>query len=79
VRFFSAHTAQVKIARDWYAYSEACADNRDSLPADLHTSLLKLLLSNLSYAINPANPYSYQSGNGVVVRKIFGCVCSSQE
>ncbi|AFR92571.1 hypothetical protein C343_00448 [Cryptococcus neoformans C23] len=65
VRFFGAHTAQVKISRDW-----------DTLPQELHQSLLALLLETLSGAINPQNPYSYQPGNAVVIRKIFGSLAS---
>ncbi|OXG35215.1 hypothetical protein C367_00450 [Cryptococcus neoformans Ze90-1] len=65
VRFFGAHTAQVKISRDW-----------DTLPQGLHQSLLALLLETLSGAVNPQNPYSYQPGNAVVIRKIFGSLAS---
>lgn len=65
VRFFSAHTAQVKISRDW-----------DTLPAPLQPSLLGLLLSTLSSAIDPTNANTYQSANAVVVRKLFGCLAS---
>ncbi|WVQ82597.1 hypothetical protein IAT38_004727 [Cryptococcus sp. DSM 104549] len=65
VRFFGAHTAQVKISRDW-----------ETLPEDLRTALLSLLLNTLSDAISPSNPRSYQSGNAVVVRKIFGSLAS---
>ncbi|RXK39632.1 hypothetical protein M231_03134 [Tremella mesenterica] len=65
VRFFSAHTAQVKISRDW-----------ESLPEQLHTSLLSLLLTTLSNAISSANPQSYQPANAVVVRKLFTCLAS---
>ncbi|KAL7420320.1 hypothetical protein Q5752_005289 [Cryptotrichosporon argae] len=65
VRFFSAHTAQVKIARDW-----------ESLPTELQPSLLHLLLQTLSSAISPASPASYQPANAVVVRKLFGCLAA---
>lgn len=47
---------------------------RDTLPQELHQGLLALLLETLSGAINPKNPHSYQPGNAVVVRKIFGSV-----
>lgn len=63
VRFFSAHTAQVKISRDW-----------ESLPSDRHSTLLQLLLETLGNALSPVNPQSYQPANGVVVRKLFGSV-----
>ncbi|ORY23548.1 armadillo-type protein [Naematelia encephala] len=65
VRFFAAHTAQVKISRDW-----------ESLPREMHPALLQLLLHLLSDAVNPANPLSLQPGNGIVVRKIFGSLAS---
>lgn len=81
VRFFGAHTAQVKISRDWWAYQELrfleeilTPGIRDTLPQGLHRSLLALLLETLSGAVNPQNPYSYQPGNAVVIRKIFGSV-----
>jgi hypothetical protein len=63
VRFFSAHTAQVKISRDW-----------DTLPAELHPELLQLLLRTLSAALTP--PFVYQQANAVVVRKLFGALAS---
>lgn len=47
---------------------------RNTLPPDLHSALLKLLLDTLHHAISPTNPYSYRSANNVVVRKLFGCV-----
>ncbi|KAK4687604.1 importin-13, partial [Tremellales sp. Uapishka_1] len=65
VRFFAAHTAQVKISRDW-----------ETLPDALRPSLLNLLLEYLASALNPANPHTYQSGNGIVLRKLFGCLSS---
>ncbi|KAK8844673.1 hypothetical protein IAR55_006522 [Kwoniella newhampshirensis] len=65
VRFFGAHTAQVKISRDW-----------DSLPEALRPSLLPLLLTILGNAISPANQQSYQPANAVVVRKLFGSLAS---
>ncbi|WWD06250.1 hypothetical protein V865_004336 [Kwoniella europaea PYCC6329] len=65
VRFFGAHTAQVKISRDW-----------ETLPEDLRPALLPLLLGTLGNAINPANQHSYQPANGVVVRKLFGSLAS---
>ncbi|WRT63297.1 uncharacterized protein IL334_000202 [Kwoniella shivajii] len=65
VRFFGAHTAQVKISRDWV-----------TLPEDLRPALLPLLLGTLGNAINPSNQHSYQSANGVVVRKLFGSLAS---
>ncbi|WWC85404.1 uncharacterized protein L201_000267 [Kwoniella dendrophila CBS 6074] len=65
VRFFGAHTAQVKISRDW-----------ETLPEDLKPALLPLLLGTLAQAINPHNQYSYQPANGVVVRKLFGSLAS---
>ncbi|ORX41250.1 armadillo-type protein [Kockovaella imperatae] len=65
LRFFSAHTAQVKISRDW-----------ESLPRALQPALLQLLLETLTHAISPARPYSYQPGNSAVVRKIFGSLSS---
>ena len=63
VRFFSAHTAQVKISRDW-----------ETLPNELHPELLKLLLHTLSTALAP--PFVYQPANAVVVRKLFGSLAS---
>lgn len=63
VRFFSAHTAQVKISRDW-----------DTLPAELQPELLKLLLQTLSTALTP--PFVFQPANAVVVRKLFGALAS---
>jgi hypothetical protein len=63
VRFFAAHTAQVKISRDW-----------ESLPAELQPALLTLLLDTLAGAINPVSPHTLQPANAVVVRKLFGAV-----
>ncbi|RSH89503.1 hypothetical protein EHS25_002053 [Saitozyma podzolica] len=65
VRFFSAHTAQVKISRDWA-----------TLPAELQPALLALILETLSTAINPMSHLTYQPANGVVIRKLFGCLAS---
>ncbi|KAL1406931.1 hypothetical protein Q8F55_006343 [Vanrija albida] len=65
VRFFSAHTAQAKISRDW-----------ESLPQELQPALLHLLLNTLSEAISPTNPQTWQPANAVVVRKLFGCLSS---
>ena len=50
---------------------------RETLPAELRPGLLALLLELLGSAISPLNPYSFQPGNGIVIRKLFGCVCSS--
>nr|ODO01293.1 hypothetical protein L204_02021 [Cryptococcus depauperatus CBS 7855] len=60
VRFFGAHTAQVKISRDW-----------GTLPSELHLPLLQLLLSTLSNATNSANSQSYQPGNAIVLASIL--------
>ncbi|WVR03182.1 hypothetical protein IAU60_000173 [Kwoniella sp. DSM 27419] len=65
VRFFGAHTAQVKISRDW-----------ETLLEDLRPALLPLLLNTLADATNPANQLSFQPANGVVVRKLFGSLAS---
>nr|XP_019048282.1 hypothetical protein I302_02051 [Kwoniella bestiolae CBS 10118]OCF27212.1 hypothetical protein I302_02051 [Kwoniella bestiolae CBS 10118] len=65
IRFFGAHTAQVKISRDW-----------ETLPEELRPALLPLLLGTLGNAINPNNQHSYQPANGVVVRKLFGSLAS---
>lgn len=79
VRFFSAHTAQVKISRDWWESTAErhIADDRDSLPEQLRPALLNLLLDILADSISPTQPHSFQPGNAVVVRKLFGCVSSS--
>ncbi|BEJ13429.1 hypothetical protein CspHIS471_0306030 [Cutaneotrichosporon sp. HIS471] len=65
VRFFSAHTAQVKISRDW-----------DTLPAEMQPALVALVLETLGEAVSPTNTTTYQPGNAIVVRKLFGCLAS---
>ncbi|CAK9779796.1 ARM repeat-containing protein [Cutaneotrichosporon oleaginosum] len=65
VRFFSAHTAQVKISRDW-----------DSLPTEMQPALLALILDTLAEAVSPTNATTHQPGNAIVVRKLFGCLAS---
>lgn len=67
VRFFSAHTAQVKVSRDW-----------SSLPDELRGPLLQLLLDQLRESIDVGGTrgLAHQPGNGVVVRKLFGALAS---
>lgn len=74
-RFFAAHTAQVKISRDWFvAFDSIDAEltSRDTLPAELRKSLLNLLLQILGHSVSPTNPHA--RGNALIVRKLFQCV-----
>ena len=50
---------------------------RDTLPPDWQTALLRLLLQTLSFSLSPSNSRTHQGGNGIVVRKLFGSVCPS--
>lgn len=53
------------------------ANDRDSLPETLRPALLSLLLETLAEAVSPTQPHTFQPGNAVVVRKLFGCVSYS--
>ena len=71
-RFLVTGTSSCNLAHT--SYLAVVLTHRDSLPAELHAALLKLLLDNLAHAVSPSNPHSYQSANSLVVRKIFGSV-----
>jgi hypothetical protein len=47
---------------------------RDTLPEDWQPALLRLLLQTLSFSLSPSNPKTYQGGNTIVIRKLFGSV-----
>jgi len=47
---------------------------RDTLPTDWQPALLRLLLQTLAFSLSPTNPKTFQGGNTIVIRKLFGSV-----